>query len=207
MLKIIDKHKNWQFSQSNYMMIFIVFLVIAMLILLLVLPIKFTTKINLSLVTNKAIIAIKFRSFMPFVLIVEIKNERLRILINGKLISKDSQKHKKPSSGSFRQVSILDLTHDLYKLIEKIDCIGIFGCKDIYLTCCNYALITNIIGFFEEKIGKLVLVPDFQKERYIFDVEIKWSVSILDILQLVGEYGSKRNFKTNNRQFKRRNEQ
>lgn len=189
------------------MMIFIVFLVIAMLILLLVLPIKFTTKINLSLVTNKAIIAIKFRSFMPFVLIAEIKNERLRILINGKLISKDSQKHKKPSNGSFGQVSILDLTHDLYKLIEKIDCIGIVGGKDVCLTCCNYALITNIIGIFEEKIGKFVLVPDFQKERYIFDVEIKWSVSILDILQLVGEYGSKRNFKTNNRQFKRRNEQ
>ncbi len=189
------------------MMIFIVFLVIAMLILLLVLPIKFTTKINLSLVTNKAIIAIKFRSFMPFVLIVEIKNGRLRMLVNGKLISKDSQKHKKPSNGSFRQVSMLDLTQDLYKLIEKIDCLGIVGGKDVFLTCVNYALITNIISFFEEKIGKFVLVPDFQKERYIFDVEIKWSVSIWDIIQLVGEYGSKRNFKTNNRQFKRRNEQ
>ena len=190
------------------MAIFIVFLAIALLFLVVVVfPLKFTLKINLSMITNKAIIAVKILYFMPFVIKLEKEKERFRLSINGKITIKNKKKVKKHPKAKKRQFSVIDMVGDMLKFVERIDCLGIVGGKDVFLTCCNYALITNIIDFFEEKIGKFVLVPDFQKERYIFDVEIKWSVSILDILQLVGEYGSKRNFKTNNRQFKRRNEQ
>ena len=50
-----------------------------------------------------------------------------------------------------------------------------------------------------------MIVPNFDNKTLVLDTEIKLRISIFDIIEMVGIYGNKRNFKTHNRQLKRSN--
>ena len=46
-----------------------------------------------------------------------------------------------------------------------------------------------------DKINKCLIVPSFDNKTLVLDTEIKLRISIFDIIEMVGIYGNKRNFK------------
>lgn len=183
------------------MTIFICFLVLEMMILLLVFPLCIKLKICLSSNIGKAIFAVKIWNSIPIILKLEILKERFRISINGKIIQKKGKNKSKSKKKKAHSISWLNISKDILKLVEKVDLLLFVGGDDALSACCRHAVALNLLSIFDQKFDKQLIAVGCERNVLILDCEIKLRVSILDILKLVGEYGNKRNFKTNNRQF------
>lgn len=178
-------------------------LVLEAVVLVLVVPTTFTVKINLSLAKEKAIFALKFLGIMPIIFKIEKKNDWFRISINGKIVGNNKRQNNNVKKKRKLGVSYLELLKEIVRFVEKIDTLLIVGGKSAFSTACNCILATNILSAFGAKSGKSLIIPDYEHEAFILDVEIKWRVSLIDILRVAGKYGNQRNFKTYNRQFER----
>lgn len=191
------------------MTIIVWFLAVEIILLVLILPIKITLKINISSEQKKGYFIVKIFGILPIILIADIKNERFRISINGKKLNlKQKQKQKeKPKEKIVLNQSVdwFQLAKGSWSLIEEINCLGIIGGGDAFAVGCNYGAIVCLLQIFKDKINKCLIVPNFDNKTLVLDTEIKLRISIFDIIEMVGIYGNKRNFKTHNRQLKRSN--
>ena len=135
------------------MVILMCFIVAELLILLLVLPIIFTIKINFSLAREKGMVAIKIFGITPIVLKIEKQKELFRISINGKIIGKIAKKNGRAKKKKKPSVNWLNLMKSLLGFVEKIDCLGMVGGQDAFHTSMNYLLTTNFLGFYLSKMS------------------------------------------------------
>lgn len=185
------------------MEILLCFLAFEMIILVFFAPVTFIVKINLSLAREKAVVAVKVFGVMPIIFKAEKKKERFRISISGKAVGNKSHSEGKSKKRKNIGVSYISLLNDIASFIEKIDLFLMVGGQDAFGASFNYILATNILSILRAKIGTSMVLADYEKEVFVLDTEIKFRVSIIDILKMVDKYGNQRNFKTHNRQFKR----
>ncbi len=172
------------------MIALIVFLTMECLLFLLVFPIKINTKSRVSYEKLECIIAVKIYGLQLVLIKIKIEEYRIRIIVNGKILSKESRVNSKKKIMSFDK-SIL-------KLVDKISCIGLVGGGDAMSAGQNYALTVNAISTLSKNVNTTGILPVFQKNQFILDLDVILKITLLDVLEIIGEYGTERNIEANN---------
>ena len=189
------------------MVLLVWLLIVESLIFLLILPIKTSVKASVNFVEQKAIFAVKIFNLTPIIFKVEKLKEQFRLSVNGKNLYKKKNDKSENNKTSKAPLNYVNLAKDLWRLVEKVDFIGIVGGDDAFETALRHAIFSNLFALIDSKIDRFLLLPNYERNVLNLDVEVKFRFTIFDVIELVGAYGSKRSIKANNRQFERSHQQ
>lgn len=181
-------------TQPNHM-VMVVFLFVEIAIFLLILPMKINIKAHLSIDREKCILQLKFFGIQLVVVRVEIKNNRIRMLVNGKekdikrLMLRTSDKH-----------FVIDKSA-VNKLLDRSKAIIFVGGQDARASAILALGIDGILQLlltgWSDKFD-YQMYPNFVGECAVFQLDAKFSPSAIDLLELFYVYGIRRNIKANN---------
>ena len=185
-------HKNSNFTHSKVMVLWVI-LAIEFVLLLMILPFKISAKIQFSLDRQCCIVAIKLMSKQVAVVRLFVEKERIRISVNGRIISFNKMNNKSHRC-DYRGVA---------KLMTSVKGALLLGTDEAATSACICSATIGVIDGVLSNLNEAVSVelnsyPCFDKEMLVFYGDVIFKLAIIDVIELMLAYGIGRNFKTNN---------
>jgi hypothetical protein len=173
------------------MAILLSFLGVEILIFLLVLPHHIALKIHFSLDRNKCLIVLKLWGVKIVKIILEKQKDRFRMLINDKIIKRNTERKAREVASKFNGID-----SSVLSLVSEVKVAGLIGGNDALNAGCVFGLFASLTSNIP-KVNLEYVYPRFDKDCFVLEADLKIKLSILDVVEMVAVYGNKRNIETN----------
>lgn len=154
----------------------IIVLIIELIMLLVVAPFKVAVNVRFCLDRNKCFICLRVFGIEVLKIKLENENERIRMLINGKIQRSRHNESSRNASGIIGYVIG-------EKVIKKIVCLGVIGGETAEDSAYNFGLFSSLICALVPFADVANVYPDFKSDRLDFEIKINAKISVYQTLR------------------------